>query len=59
MSEGKFRHRTSEGKFRLLATFIFYLHAPLSLLAFCQGQVEAQVNCLKLQKRLMGCSRQF
>jgi hypothetical protein len=26
MSEGKFRHRTSEGKFRLLATFIFYLH---------------------------------
>jgi hypothetical protein len=27
--------------------------APLSLLAFRQGQVEAQVNCLKLQKRLM------
>lgn len=23
------------------------------------GPVEAQVNCLKLQKRLMGCSRQF
>jgi transposase len=23
------------------------------------GQVEAQVNCLKLQKRLMGCSCQF
>jgi transposase len=23
------------------------------------GQVEAQVNCLKLQKRLMGCSREF
>jgi hypothetical protein len=28
MSEGKFRHRTLEDKFRLLATFIFYLHKP-------------------------------
>jgi transposase len=53
MSERKFRHRTLEGKFRLLATFIFYLHLAGLTLIHSNGQVEGQVTRIKLIKRMM------